>query len=374
MLTSPSCSCCDESCTSLCSGDEPSTLLVSIGGFLDDVGTCCSPINGNYVLTYSDVDCRWSYLEGSYCSSYILLIDVWITDEGGGNYKINLQVQVTTGLSVQVLLIRFSETVVGMPDCCDWDTLSLTLDFVVENDTATFDCDTTSIAAYITSFCGGDAFGESEGYSSATGAGAALSDGAASASSSSTSSGVGAMLVESVADADADSTAPGVGAALFDGVAAADGHATAEAVSPSPECCGCNWLEDYWLDNKRLRLTFSGAITGYIILDAEPELVGDACSQWSGSDDSNIDDADCFLLPMTAQVTCEPGLTPTVAMEILLTHGSTNCNIIIDAEPDSYDCGPGLEVIWTATIEEALPTCDCDTQTITLMLTNEDTP
>lgn len=168
MLTSPSCSCCDESCTSLCSGDEPSTLLVSIGGFLDDVGTCCSPINGNYVLTYSDVDCRWSYLEGSYCSSYILLIDVWITDEGGGNYKINLQVQVTTGLSVQVLLIRFSETVVGMPDCCDWDTLSLTLDFVVENDTATFDCDTTSIAAYITSFCGGDAFGESEGYSSAT--------------------------------------------------------------------------------------------------------------------------------------------------------------------------------------------------------------
>lgn len=77
---------------------------------------------------------------------------------------------------------------------------------------------------------------------------------------------------------------------------------------------------------------------------------------------------------MTAEVTCEPGIDPPVAMAILLTHGSTNCNLIIGAEPDSYDCGPDLEVIWTATIEEALPTCDCDTQTITLTLTNEDTP
>ena len=367
MRMSPSCACCETpppECN-CCTGETPLYVSVTISGIANG-DTCCDELNGVYILDHID-GCIWRY-EGSICNGdYDVRIDFSFSDV---TCTMVVYLRVIDTADDSVIFAVLTNDSGDATDCCDLSIPDATLIGITEDG---MDCDTSSLNIAVNMLCD-EGIADADGYSSAAAISAALSDGVASASSSSTSSGVGAMLVESVADADADSTAPGVGAALFDGVAAADGHATAEAVSPSPECCGCNWLEDYWLDNKRLRLTFSGAITGYIILDAEPELVGDACSQWSGSDDSNIDDADCFLLPMTAQVTCEPGLSPTVAMEILLTHGSTNCNIIIEAEPDSYDCGPGLEVIWTATIEEALPTCDCDVQTITLTLTNEDTP
>lgn len=145
-------------------------------------------------------------------------------------------------------------------------------------------------------------------------------------------------------------------------------------VAPITRCCGCTWLEDYWLANKRLRVTLSGAVTGYMILDAEPELPYESdCSRWSGSDDSNITDG-CLLKPFTFEFICYPSTTPTGGMELRLTHGSTNCNLDSVMSADSADCGPPLSAVFSTNITEVLPTCFCDGSSITFTVSNEDTP
>lgn len=124
------------------------------------------------------------------------------------------------------------------------------------------------------------------------------------------------------------------------------------------ECCGCAWLNSYWQNGGRLRVTFSGAFTGYIILDPEASPEG-SCLYWYGADTSNITD-DCALFPQSASISCLSSDKSTSGIILGFGTGSGTCELseLVQA---SITCGPPLEIVYTGTIEEiTVGGCVCD--------------
>ncbi len=143
---------------------------------------------------------------------------------------------------------------------------------------------------------------------------------------------------------------------------------------PIDYCCGCEWLEDYWLANKSLKCTLSGALVGEVILPAEPELViPNSCSRWRGDDFTGVTD-DCTLGPSVIEFYCFPSDSPTGGMRMALNLLFNFCNVLIPEEPDSASCGPPLDATWTGVIEDAgsETPCDCVGETITFEFTNDE--
>lgn len=114
-------------------------------------------------------------------------------------------------------------------------------------------------------------------------------------------------------------------------------------------CCGCAWLTSYWQSGGRLRVTFTGAFTGYIILGPQVPPDG-SCLYWSGDDVSNISD-DCALFPQGASVSCVSSNRTTAGIILGFGTGSGTCELS-ELSQTGADCGPPLLLTYTATVEE----------------------
>lgn len=98
------------------------------------------------------------------------------------------------------------------------------------------------------------------------------------------------------------------------------------------------------------------------------------CARWYGTDNTNIVDAACLLKDFTLEFICYPSDTPTGGMELRLTHSNNFCNLDSVMNPDSASCGPPLSVVFSTAITEVMPVCDCDGGSITITISNEESP
>lgn len=143
-------------------------------------------------------------------------------------------------------------------------------------------------------------------------------------------------------------------------------------VAMDPACCcdvssccgGCSWLYDYWFANGQLKITFSGAITGYWILSAVSPSEPGACTQWELSDLSNASDA-CNLFSNVSGAAifwCETTDYSLVPMKLSLGVGGASCGVGGTSAdgPDSTSCtAPSptygtLSVVFTRPLQELL--------------------
>jgi len=133
-------------------------------------------------------------------------------------------------------------------------------------------------------------------------------------------------------------------------------------------CCACSWLVAYHAEGKRLKVTMTGAITGYIILC--PDDIGappNNCMQWTENCDGAFDNVvdPCGLLITGMQFRC---LSTEAKWSFEVQAGSASCDLSTPALI-SEDCGPPLVVVYRSTVGDLDETCECVDETVTFTIT-----
>jgi hypothetical protein len=123
-------------------------------------------------------------------------------------------------------------------------------------------------------------------------------------------------------------------------------------------CCACGWLEDYYYagvaapSSYRVKVTFSGPLSGYAILVAGG--TNPACYSWTadgiGGDLSNVIDH-CVLLLNNVQFYCPLGATSTDQWQLEITLGSASCNVV-NLQLTQSSCGPPLYAVFTMELDD----------------------
>lgn len=138
-------------------------------------------------------------------------------------------------------------------------------------------------------------------------------------------------------------------------------------------CCGCNWLEAYSLAGGRIRVTFSGALGGYIIMSPITPNQGD-CLDWFSDDVSNVSGDTCGLIVQSATMACRSADQTTSGIVFGIGTGSGTCDLL-PIVTVSVTCGPPFSAVYTQVTNEIVPggcaLCSGG-ETVTMTLTSED--
>lgn len=140
-------------------------------------------------------------------------------------------------------------------------------------------------------------------------------------------------------------------------------------------CCGCSWLEAYHASGGRIRVTFTGQLTGYAIMDPVATPAVGNCLEWFTSDMTNVDDTACGLFPQSAGMSCPSNNKTTAAIAFGIGTGSGTCDLSDPAVQNSFSCGPPLAAVYTHALEEIVAggCAPCSVGgTVTMTLSNED--
>jgi len=154
-------------------------------------------------------------------------------------------------------------------------------------------------------------------------------------------------------------------------------------------CCACEWLEPYhasyttkYPNRGRLKATFTGAFSGYIVLCPDNTDVGisDTCLQWratcAGDSFANLTET-CGMVMTTFDFACRDKDRTSGGPDFYMQMAgdSAECGLT-NPVLISESCGPPLEIVWEVTLESIDPDpenpCPCDGQTITITLTPHD--
>lgn len=138
-------------------------------------------------------------------------------------------------------------------------------------------------------------------------------------------------------------------------------------------CCGCDWLEAYSLAGGRIRVTFSGALSGYIIMSPQTPTGGN-CLEWFSSDVSNVSGDTCGLIVQSATMACLASDQTTAGIVFGIGTGSGTCDLI-DLVQVSVSCGPPFNATFTQTTREIVAggCAPCaGGEAVTMTLTSED--
>ena len=134
-------------------------------------------------------------------------------------------------------------------------------------------------------------------------------------------------------------------------------------------CCGCPWLHDYWEagvanpGSYRIRVTFTGALSGYVMLEAVPTSDVN-CMMWDSDYSGAFDNltTTCDLMTLTPYVSYQCPKDATLPSQLILNlafDSGAGCTVA-EAETLTVNCGPDLESTHKAvTIESSPGDCPC---------------
>jgi len=149
-------------------------------------------------------------------------------------------------------------------------------------------------------------------------------------------------------------------------------------------CCGCSWLETYNrrdIENPgtaRIKVEFSGALSGYAILHADNSGPDPGyCLRFVANTEDELANLvdDCLIGPFSVvEFYCQAGDTTMSELKLVLSGGSAGCGLSPWTQ-ESASCGPPLSIVYSAFLVENIPgeCAPCaDGDPITATVTNFD--